>query len=803
MRMNYSDDKFPFRTVLSLEPLVEYWRRFAESRPGIQADLVRQVLEKVESVPELLQPIEDLTLVDTYRELVDMLMFAVLPAGVSDSTYAAAVIPFQPESFYFTSGFKNLDLLHHLVTHFSAQGDFMTRGKALKAYSMIFDTFYGENVKAKVPMFLPVNNPDEGLTRYFKIDFDISFTEIVANGPIPELSAEDINRLLEERMNLELWKKMLPPEIFEFRGFGILTAVEVTEGQLISAIQKDLLDKDTLSTPGKINTLQSRIRSLMRLPSLEMGLISVERGEFDSISSIQPLGKSLLLSRGVPPNCPLWSKSLYSDVSQEIAEPLVISDLDRYPERTGFEEYLLDQGYRSLLLAPLVSEGRLVGILELGSRNPHDVNASLLLNLKEVTSLLAVAVHREISEKEDRIQAIIKQQYTSIHPTVEWRFRDAAKHYIEQQQIGEAARAESIVFQHVYPLYGLSDIRGSSEERNASIQADLAKQLALAREVLVEANHYKPLFALEEIIFRLNTCIEDVQRDLRSGDEITILQFLKEDVAGQFKQLAEFGPRVVEAIAKYEQAIDPEGNMLYERRKEYEDSVRMINDTIGAYIETQEVEAQRMYPHFFEMFKTDGVDYNLYVGQSLVENKPYSDLYLHNLRLWQLKMMCGVHAEMRKLLPKLPVPLHVAQLILVQSIPIAIRFRIDEKKFDVDGAYNIRYEIVKKRIDKALIEGTGERLTQPGKIAIVYSQEEEAQEYRRYIHFLKSNGYLEDTVEDLTLKNMQGVHGLRALRVTVNEARAELESSAGATVLLQNGDGKVEETDIVVEVKRG
>ncbi len=33
---------------------------------------------------------------------------------------------------------------------------------------------------------------------------------------------------------------------------------------------------------------------------------------------------------------------------------------------------------------------------------------------------------------------------------------------------------------------------------------------------------------------------------------------------------------------------------------------------------------------------------------------------------------------------------------------------MDEKRFDVDGAYNARYEIVKKRIDKAYVkEATG------------------------------------------------------------------------------------------------
>ncbi len=83
-------------------------------------------------------------------------------------------------------------------------------------------------------------------------------------------------------------------------------------------------------------------------------------------------------------------------------------------------------------------------------------------------------------------------------------------------------------------------------------------------------------------------------------------------------------------------------------------------------------------------------------------------------RLWQLSVTCKISQLMQKLKSSLPLPLETAPLILIHNSPIAIRFREDEKQFDVDGAYNIRYEIVKKRIDKAKIKGTGERLTQPG-----------------------------------------------------------------------------------------
>jgi hypothetical protein len=112
-------------------------------------------------------------------------------------------------------------------------------------------------------------------------------------------------------------------------------------------------------------------------------------------------------------------------------------------------------------------------------------------------------------------------------------------------------------------------------------------------------------------------------------------------------------------------------------------------------------------------------------------------------------------------------PLQTTHLILVQHAPLSIRFRFDEKRFDVDGAYDIRYEIVKKRIDKALVRGSSERVTQPGKIAIVYSQPDEAAEYRTYIEYLQHLGYLSNEVEDLELGELQGVHGLRALRVSV------------------------------------
>jgi hypothetical protein len=106
-------------------------------------------------------------------------------------------------------------------------------------------------------------------------------------------------------------------------------------------------------------------------------------------------------------------------------------------------------------------------------------------------------------------------------------------------------------------------------------------------------------------------------------------------------------------------------------------------------------------------------------------------------------------------------------MILVFDNTLSIRYRIDEKRFDVDGAYNARYEVVKKRIDKAHIKGTEERITKKGKIAIIFTDKETEREYLRYISFLQHNNLLGKEIEHFELEDVQGVVGLKALRVSV------------------------------------
>jgi hypothetical protein len=436
-----------------------------------------------------------------------------------------------------------------------------------------------------------------------------------------------------------------------------------------------------------------------------------------------------------------------------------------------------------MMVAPLQYRGETIGMLQLWSGTPGALNTLSALVLNEVLSLFALVVRRSTDTLNNRVQSIIREKYTAIHPSVEWRFRRAALNYIQNSGDIRELEIEPVVFTDVYPLYSISDIRGSSLGRNSAIQADLLAHLELVRTVLVQAQRVSPLPIFDNLLFRIDSNAATISAGLSSGDEAGVIEFIRRDIEPVFDHLQQLDPALRRQIEAYHAQIDPHLGSIYHKRREFEDSVAAINRAISVYIEEEQVKAQSMFPHYFEKHKSDGVDMGLYIGASLVEHRQWNMLYLRNLRLWQLLTLCNVARLADRLKPELKVPLDATHLILVQHSPLAIRFHQDEKQFDVDGAYNIRYEIMKKRIDKAVIRGTGERLTQPGMIAIVYSQNREAAEYRQYLDFLRASGYIEGEVEDVELEDLQGVYGLRALRTAVQMNRSETEDAMDAEAI--------------------
>jgi GAF domain-containing protein len=759
--------QFPFKSTLSFDYLIEFWKREAESSNHIRSAQAKSLLEQVDKVPELTKPIDDLSILEEHSDLIDQLMTAIYPPSRWETQISTSNAPFQFKSFYSSPLFKKIFGVDKTGIFLNAEFNErdMLANKILSAYLMILQKYYGKKLRVDHQFIMGVK--DESLKRFFKIDVDPQFINVKAIGEPPQLGEKELKYILEDVTNLDRWRETIPTESFEFVGFVTISGTNVTDQETLSQLKYDLLERASIISMDRFLELQQKLRSYLRLPDIKLGLAAFS-GEWKMMLDYgNKIGLSFIMNEKIKNHCENIKESVYASAFTD-KNPIVIDDLTRLENKTIVEEEIIKQGILNIIIAPLYYQDELVGIMELGSPNKGELNSLVIKKLKEVLSLFSIAVSRNIEEMQNRIQALINEECTAIHQTVEWRFKSAAFKLLHQKEKDPGSTMEDIVFDNLYPLYGLSDIRNSSIHRNEAIQSDLIEHLTLVDKILTTSHSKKQLPILDELRFRTNKHIKSLARGLNSGDESTIINFLQDEIESAFSHIQNFDPSVVELINEYYSNIDNETKLLYKRRKDYEESVSKINDVVSSYLDEAQVEAQEMYPHYFEKYKTDGVEHSIYIGQSLVQNQEYSPMYLKNLRIWQLLILCGVARETEKLKSQLKVKLDTTHLVLVQNNPLSIRFRYDEKKFDVDGTYNIRYEIMKKRIDKAIVKETKERLTMPGKISVVYSQSSEALEYKRYFDFLRSKDLITGEIEELELEPLQGVQGLKALRIKVN-----------------------------------
>ncbi len=766
---------FPFRCELSLAPLITFWTQLSAYHEFGRGPIPGLVREKARAAPELAEVIDDLSVIEKHHAFVDLMMSALFPPAFWEQEYGAALFPFELRAFYATPPFRRSFMsadgtlqgrANFLQEHSVEQT--LAAARLLLAYELILERTYGIEIGVDVPVIFTTADSATGLDQHFRLQFDWRFVDVELVGPKPSLSNAMRQRLQTGTIDTDLLREHLPPDRFVLRGFMIVKAVDVTDQEVLSSLKRDLIDKDSIVSSSHFQGLQAKLRTFFRRPDLRLGLAAVEGDRVLVLNDASRHDQACIFADSAHHTTSEFKGSLYERAFIQ-DRPIVIDDLQAYPDPTPIEGELIQSGIRNFICAPLHYQDKVIGTLELVSTRVGDLNATHLPKLQEVLPLFSMAVQRSVEELNSRIQTVINEQCTAIHPTVEWRFRRAVLNGFERQRGTATAltELEPIVFEGVHPLYGLADIRGSSTQRGEAIQADLLAQLRLAKAVVQAASEAQSLPALDELAYRIDNRIAQIERTLNSSDEIGVIAFLRTEVEGLLDHLATFGAGVRERIAAYTAGLDVRLGTVYHRRRLFEDSVTSIAESISSYLDLEQPVAQRMFPHYFEKQKTDGVDYQMYVGAGLVENGRVDPLCLKNLRLWQLMVTCGIAVRAHQLRDRLPIPLETTHLILVQHAPLSIRFRFDEKRFDVDGAYDIRYEIVKKRIDKALVQGTAERVTQPGKVAIVYTQPGEALEYRAYIEYLQSIGYLTGSVEQLELGELQGVQGLRALRVQV------------------------------------
>ncbi|MEO6695197.1 MAG: GAF domain-containing protein, partial [Ignavibacteria bacterium] len=459
---NVNQDKiteFPFKNALSFRLLIEHIKNASLSENKARSALAKAVLEELEKAPGLLKPIYDPSEVDHYKSIIkDMLMFIFPDAFWEKQTYAISY-PFDMEISFGSPRFNELIKLTgtNVTGQMNLDAASFSFGKAIGGFAAILRKVYGVNLKFEFPIIYKIPEPVTGLDRYFKLNLADEFTEVITKGKIRQFDEAEIKVITRKLYDIEYMKTILPPENFEFHGFMVINAINITDTEILSSMKRDLIEKDAIISYSGFLKLQHSMRSLMRCPELLLGLVDCDCGAGDLIEINNNIGNSFLMDDKIEINEATLKNSIY-EYSFEEKKVVIIEDLEDYPNRTILEDKILAKGIRNVLVTPLLHGNEIVGMMELGSPNPGQINMVNTLKLREVLPLFAMAVSRSRTETNNKIQAIIKEKCTAIHPTLEWRFRKAALKLLKIEEQGGQGEMDEIVFHNVYPLYGLSDI---------------------------------------------------------------------------------------------------------------------------------------------------------------------------------------------------------------------------------------------------------------------------------------------------------------------------------------------------------
>ncbi|MDD7886884.1 GAF domain-containing protein [Flavivirga sp. 57AJ16] len=768
----------PLNLKVSFNLLLKQYETLAKSEDEFVAARAKRILNTAQAYPELKEGFSDISILKEREKEIAIILEDSFSPILTKNEIKTASVPFHNLIFNSSERFKSIIK--------AAGNDFELKIKNMPeddtyiiACTIILSFCYGYNLNFKRPFYYEI--PDvNGILRYYKILYNADFCEIVRTEAAKKITREDYNELLDNFENIELWKEKFPPNSYIFKGFVISNIFDVTDDQSISNIKSNLIGEDKRKQEGFIEEFHEVFRSLLGVNDLKVGF-STYNEEEQTFEHVYGVGMNSFLLNNLESTCCEdalcgWSHNRLLNENKYFS----VSDVDKvFKLSKGKVPHIVslhEQGIKSAIFAPIANDKGLMGILEIVSNKPQVLNSINANKLIDVMPFIVSTVERSKSEEENLIEAIIQKECTSIHPSVHWRFEREAKHFIKSEMRGEQAIFKKIAFENIYPLYGQIDIKGSSEARNKATQQDLTLQLEAIKRIFESALEIESLPIYGQYIYQTDNYLKDLATHFQVDSEQQISGFFKQEIEPVLKHLYTID-KLKGQINAYFDSIDDKVNMLYKHRKDYDDTIALINKEMASLLDAKQVDAQQMYPHYFERFKTDGVEHNMYIGESITREDSFNLIYLYNLRLWQLQVMCEMENAYYQMQSNFPVSLNVASMILVFNQPLSISFRMDEKQFDVDGTYNARYEIVKKRVDKAYIKGTTERITQKGKISIVYSQKQDEREYLRYIKFLQSKHYLDTDVEIVELEDLQAVTGLKAIRVSVLYHKEENDKS--------------------------
>jgi len=762
-------------TAFSFRPFIAYLKKRVDIEQTIKGEFYRFVLNKFKNYPELERETLSAKEAAKYTDVLELVYTILSPAIEDESKFLWALsTPVPSQVIYSTDAFFNFLTTHHNKDKKDTNEDglsFFQHQQIDFIYRLILQKLYNFPPDISNDIIYSQADPQTNICKYYRIHTDTNFIEVTAKGNLPEINPEMVEPLLYDGVEMDILQDIIPLSLFRLEGFAVITIDDVTADHSIENIRNALVNYT--NNDGETDLYGHVISSLQTLTgnaAIKFGLLPLLRVNGALIFDTKECGNSILVKTAKEQQ--LAEETYSSFINTYIQKPgaIYFSTLsDKKIEQFTFLKTIKQSGIKSYAMLPVYYNRKLAGILEIYSDQRVVFYEKLLSKLQGAIPLLAQLLQDSAEQFNLSLNDVIKTNFTTLQQPVEWKFTEAAWHYLIAKNTGiDEPDIEVVTFENVYPLFGSIDIRDSTIKHNEALNNDMDVIMTALQSAVDELKNHIPNRSFTKLATAQKNWLRLFATARKSADEIMFSNTLHGVIHPYLSQYRQKYPATEALLNEFAKTINEKKGDGYANRRALETSIKQINSALNHYFERAQIKLQKIYPCYFEKFRSDGIEYDIYTGQAIAPMLEFTPDHLKQFRTWQIRSMVEVAILAYNLQGKMPVPLQIASLIFVHSSQINICFRNDERRFDVEGYYNIRYEVIKKRIDKVHIKDTKQRLTQPGQIALVYFNDTEAEDYIGHIKELQKEKKLKNDLHMVQLEELQGVTGLKALRVSVN-----------------------------------
>ncbi|MCP4722975.1 MAG: GAF domain-containing protein, partial [Desulfobacteraceae bacterium] len=322
------------------------------------------------------------------------LMSPVFPAASFNSEIMGALTPCTFEPFFVTPEFQRLflDNDNFLKATIRKKVEAEAPKKLLKIYFLILERIYGFNCRRLENMDIKIV-PDEetGLARYFGVTADFQFVRITPLFSPEKLSEKDRHEITNNLTDIDTLAKYIDLSRFEITGFTIVRALDVTQSEVISVLERDLIDQEAIFSSEGIKHLESRLQVLFQRPDIAVGLGALKGDQVMIIKNDCNSNTNCLFSNSHHINLGEIQGSVWMQAVENNAV-LRVPDLSQKPNLTPAEKQAVSAGIRSMLLSPLTYQGETIGVLEIFTTSPNELDPIDAMLLEQVTPIFSGAL---------------------------------------------------------------------------------------------------------------------------------------------------------------------------------------------------------------------------------------------------------------------------------------------------------------------------------------------------------------------------------------------------------------------------